>query len=599
MKMKTAKKVREVSCEFLENTSAHGLPNAHRATSVPRKVIWSLIFLGSLAGFTTQSYLLLDAFFKYPHNVDIRREFGKKVTFPAVTICNLNPIRLNKIREKLESGNVSSIVTSLTDSRWPEQLVPEEFVQEAQGILSQMDEIQEDLLSPPPPLRRKRSLLSHLGSRSNGSASSPSSSSTLSSPSSSISTSPSQTTDTLYTTESSNSNSLSQYWDAREGTGNYFKDKPNDMKTSELFEQLYSKMDDQDRAYFGHDLKHMLVSCTYGLSLQLDVEQEQYLGGLSNEAGVRVLVHSQGNIAFPEDEGFTVSPGFATSVGLKLVSTSRLTHPYISNCTNGLTTLYRNVTEENQYSVQACVKSCQQYRIMEICSCAAAFLAFPAKNISICDLANNKTKEECVRNIMNSEDTCICPQACNDTSYEMTISSSTWPSEQYYSQNMVSKLSTKDGRYSTMEKTAMTQNLLKLDIYFQQLNYELVQEVPAITTETLIGSIGGLAGFYIGVSCCTVCEFFELIFGICACLVAKICNRQLTVQDSNRSESRETLRMRHTTSPVTPLNKQKMAVSSSSLHLDIPERDDPWFMGYHQGNLPKRAVYQRATADSW
>ncbi|XP_013411978.1 acid-sensing ion channel 1A [Lingula anatina] len=395
MKMKTAKKVREVSCEFLENTSAHGLPNAHRATSVPRKVIWSLIFLGSLAGFTTQSYLLLDAFFKYPHNVDIRREFGKKVTFPAVTICNLNPIRLNKIREKLESGNVSSIVTSLTDSRWPEQLVPEEFVQEAQGILSQMDEIQEDLLSPPPPLRRKRSLLSHMGSRINGSISSPSSSSTLSSPSSSISTSPSQTTDTLYTTESSNSNSLSQYWDAREGTGNYFKDKPNDMKTSELFEQLYTKMDDQDRAYFGHDLKNMLVSCTYGgsscspsnftksfhykygscytfnsvkvdgsyltsyrpgplfgLSLQLDVEQEQYLGGLSKEAGMRVLVHSQGNIAFPEDEGFTVSPGFATSVGLKLVSTSRLTYPYVSNCTNGLTTLYRNVTEENQYSVQ-------------------------------------------------------------------------------------------------------------------------------------------------------------------------------------------------------------------------------------------------------
>ena len=38
-------------------------------------------------------------------------------------------------------------------------------------------------------------------------------------------------------------------------------------------------------------------------------------------AGIRLVVHSQARMPFPEDEGITVSPGHSTSIGMRKVST--------------------------------------------------------------------------------------------------------------------------------------------------------------------------------------------------------------------------------------------------------------------------------------
>ena len=56
-----------------------------------------------------------------------------------------------------------------------------------------------------------------------------------------------------------------------------------------------------------------------GLVLQLDVQQDQYVGPLTEQAGIRVLLHEQGSMIFPFEEGFSVSPGISTSVGIKKV----------------------------------------------------------------------------------------------------------------------------------------------------------------------------------------------------------------------------------------------------------------------------------------
>ena len=56
-----------------------------------------------------------------------------------------------------------------------------------------------------------------------------------------------------------------------------------------------------------------------GLVLHLDIEQEEYIGPLTDQAGIRVLLHDQGSMIFPFEEGFSVSPGISTSVGIKKV----------------------------------------------------------------------------------------------------------------------------------------------------------------------------------------------------------------------------------------------------------------------------------------
>ena len=50
------------------------------------------------------------------------------------------------------------------------------------------------------------------------------------------------------------------------------------------------------------------------------MEQEEYVGPLTEQAGVRVLLHQQGSMIFPFERGFSVSPGMSASVGIKKVS---------------------------------------------------------------------------------------------------------------------------------------------------------------------------------------------------------------------------------------------------------------------------------------
>ena len=53
----------------------------------------------------------------------------------------------------------------------------------------------------------------------------------------------------------------------------------------------------------------------------VNIGQDEYTDLLGEEAGARVVVHSQNRMPFPEDEGFVAKPGKLTSVGLRKVGT--------------------------------------------------------------------------------------------------------------------------------------------------------------------------------------------------------------------------------------------------------------------------------------
>jgi len=55
------------------------------------------------------------------------------------------------------------------------------------------------------------------------------------------------------------------------------------------------------------------------LVLEINVEQNEYIGDLTKDAGVRVQIENAGKVPFPYEKGFSVGPGSATSVGLRKV----------------------------------------------------------------------------------------------------------------------------------------------------------------------------------------------------------------------------------------------------------------------------------------
>jgi hypothetical protein len=56
-----------------------------------------------------------------------------------------------------------------------------------------------------------------------------------------------------------------------------------------------------------------------GLSLILYTENDEYLSGISQGYGMRLLIHEQGTFPMPNDEGILISSSFETSIGLRLV----------------------------------------------------------------------------------------------------------------------------------------------------------------------------------------------------------------------------------------------------------------------------------------
>ena len=56
--------------------------------------------------------------------------------------------------------------------------------------------------------------------------------------------------------------------------------------------------------------------------LELNIEQHEFIGALSEEAGVKLDMSNQGEMPFPLERGLSIAPGFETSIGFRKVSES-------------------------------------------------------------------------------------------------------------------------------------------------------------------------------------------------------------------------------------------------------------------------------------
>ncbi len=85
--------------EFSQDTGAHAIPrvgdNSRKGVA---RILWAILFLVATGFCSSQVYELVTDFLKYPKNVEIKLEF-RALPFPAVTVCNVNPLIDWKINE--------------------------------------------------------------------------------------------------------------------------------------------------------------------------------------------------------------------------------------------------------------------------------------------------------------------------------------------------------------------------------------------------------------------------------------------------------------------------------------------------------------------
>jgi hypothetical protein len=82
---------------FLSDSSVLPLTRMYKSPSLFIKFAWCATFLFALGMFTYYTVTIITEYFKYPSEVTMKLEFSSTLDFPAITVCNMNPIRMKQV----------------------------------------------------------------------------------------------------------------------------------------------------------------------------------------------------------------------------------------------------------------------------------------------------------------------------------------------------------------------------------------------------------------------------------------------------------------------------------------------------------------------
>ncbi|KAM4698489.1 epithelial sodium channel subunit beta [Rhinophrynus dorsalis] len=252
----------------------------------------------------------------------------------------------------------------------------------------------------------------------------------------------------------------------------------------------------------------------FGLKLVLDIEQHEYIPFLQTTAGARLILHQQRSFPFLKDLGIYAMPGTETSISVLVDQLQRLEAPYSSCTLDGSDIPVQNLYAEynSSYSIQSCLRSCYQEKMVETCKCAHYLYPLPDGS-KYCNNEEYPDWVPCYYQLRDSvavRENCIslCQQPCNDSQYKMVISMADWPSAG--AEDWIYHVLSYEKDYSP-NITVSRSGILRLNIYFQEFNYRIIAESVATNVVWLLSNLGGQFGFWMGGSVLCIVEFGEII----------------------------------------------------------------------------------------
>uniref|UniRef100_A0A8C1ZKX5 Acid-sensing ion channel 1 n=1 Tax=Cyprinus carpio TaxID=7962 RepID=A0A8C1ZKX5_CYPCA len=254
-----------------------------------------------------------------------------------------------------------------------------------------------------------------------------------------------------------------------------------------------------------------------GLELMLDIQQDEYLpvwgetDETSFEAGIKVQIHTQDEPPFIDQLGFGVAPGFQTFVSCQEQRLTYLPPPWGDCKATAMDSDFFST-----YSITACRIDCETRYLVENCNCRMVHMPGDAP------YCTPEQYKECADPALDflverDNDYCVCETPCNMTRYGKELSFVKIPSKA--SAKYLAKKYNKTEQY-------IAENILVLDIFFEALNYETIEQKKAYELAGLLGDIGGQMGLFIGASILTILELFDYLyevikFKLCRCAKKK------------------------------------------------------------------------------
>ncbi|CAD5216182.1 unnamed protein product [Bursaphelenchus okinawaensis] len=267
---------------------------------------------------------------------------------------------------------------------------------------------------------------------------------------------------------------------------------------------------------YNHNRKTNLTSVRagpmYGLRMLVYVNSSDYMP-TTEATGVRLTIHDKDQFPFPDTFGFSAPTGFVSSFGLRLRRMSRLPSPYgdcVMDAAAESSTTY--IYEDYSYSVEGCYRSCFQQRMLDECGCGDPRFPVPQgkKHCRAADSFARKCLEAKLQEMGghqgNSSMACHCAQPCRQSIYSVTYSPARWPSKSLQIQIGVCNDTPTECTKHYKDNGAM------LEVFYEQLNFEMLTESVAYGLVNLLADFGGQLGLWCGISFLTCCEFVFLLF---------------------------------------------------------------------------------------
>ncbi|KAL3869177.1 hypothetical protein ACJMK2_041888 [Sinanodonta woodiana] len=574
----------QIIVRFADKTSMQGVPYIQSAKFWWARLIWVILTLGAIAAMVFHLYTIFSQYYQWPKQTTISLGFDN-LQFPAVTICNVNVLRKSQLAllQGPEAGKLKDLIYKMSPDR----------LKDPKGDNSSN------------PVGNSNGNTSTSGNPNGYTGSSGSSTSNTVTPGNTTGTAgilgnstsnagvpplpatpaPSGRRKRFVDYFKQINRSAFDDYDYEDEFSRDEVKTPRDTTTTleKLFKKLYMTLSRDQRANAGHNITDMLVSCSFngrecygsnftlyqtsdygncwtldsdklivrspgpsaGLSLILYMENSEFLTGINQGNGARLVIHESQTIPSPYNEGIHVASAEETSVAIRKVSITRLGTPY-GDCDDGVSFM---TTYGINYTRQSCQLMCQATKILETCSCydddgeelirksPASLKSKPCRSGP-----EIRCKDKLKSQFEGKEQVCSCYNPCYETQYSRTTGSRQWPTDEYAS-ILLEGLCEKDNTTCQSFKTKYTdqrtqsQNFLRLNIYYADLNFEYIEETPQIEAGDFLANVGGVIGLWIGLSVLALCEVLQLITELFAYCVYKASHKVRPKQMKNRDKS--------------------------------------------------------------
>ncbi|XP_078356916.1 acid-sensing ion channel 1C-like [Oculina patagonica] len=466
---------------FAEDTSLHGARFLF-VGNVFRRLVWTLAVTSCFCFCIYQVSQTIHAFGERPFNTKITKKIAKKnmnLTFPAVTLCNYNILNRRRYMDSEKAMNVSK-----------------EDIESKLNVYAKMLAGSKDVFNNESKKRHEE-----LFWRFSGEA-------------------PEHIYLKAFSHQIEEMLLPSSLFDSCYINGVVCGAVNFTSFTSSLYGQCYTFNSGLD----GHPvINATMAGHLNGLKLLLNIERDSYLDNpFYPFAGLTVLVHDQDTFPYMEQFGFLVQPGVRTLCAIKRKEIKSLESPFSTECNpNRSLDMFKNT--RYKYSKPACLMQCLSEFVTKKCGCRPIEyedLKFPlcAPNDTVlCMLPAYKAF-----GASEEMDGCEekCTQPCEHIEYETSLSYAGLQRNVFIQKLNSSVNVTKEFPFyehflkmSVPEKMAyIDDNIISLDIYFQDMSFDEIVQTPVFEGWTLIANLGGNFGLFLGMSILTILEFVEYAF---------------------------------------------------------------------------------------